>query len=276
MGIMAPRDEKLALSSGTRLAGMAITHFDDCYEMVFLEYKDQIFESIIKTVKFTSVHYMLHYFQDISREIKELSEGMEDNELVFNFIKRTLQEIKIEPPLPEPEFYNCDDVEGHFDCKCGEIVQSWIEYVELKQDTIDNLIVHSAFQIIFQDRNFLRTFHLRLSEFVEVTIDELKLKYPESITNKGRIKRGYFPKWLTSAIFYRDKATCVMAKCRRDLSNLLRTQNKINIDHIVPLDSYGTNDASNLQLLCEVCNLKKSAKSADTSTINVPYWNLYD
>jgi len=36
--------------------------------------------------------------------------------------------------------------------------------------------------------------------------------------------------------------------------------NKYHIDHIVPLSKKGTNDKSNLQLLCAPCNLEKHAK----------------
>lgn len=269
---MAPKDEILALSSGTRLAGRAISYFDDCYETIFGAYWDEIFQSVLKPVPFTSVHYMLHHFQNIRTELIELREDMEDNELVYDFIRKTLQEIDLQPSLSEPNFYDCNDEEGHFECECSEIIQKWVDFVEKNQDRIDNLIVHSAFQIIFQDRSFLRNFHLKLAEIIEATVDELTEKYPEGITVKGTIKRQYFPKWLISAVFYRDKGTCV--KCRCDLSNLIRSQNTINIDHIVPLDNYGNNDASNFQLLCERCNKSKGARSSFTSTVNVPFWNL--
>ena len=38
-------------------------------------------------------------------------------------------------------------------------------------------------------------------------------------------------------------------------------------DHIVPLASHGANDVTNLQLLCEECNLKKSARSEPVSSL---------
>lgn len=120
----------------------------------------------------------------------------------------------------------------------------------------------------------MHDFHLELSKFVEENIDYLKERHPDFVTNKDKIKRGYFPIWLKNAVFFRDKGTCSNAECRCDLSNLIRTQNTIHIDHIIPLDLYGTNDSSNFQLLCETCNTSKGGGSTLTSSIGVPCWNL--
>ncbi|MED2799115.1 HNH endonuclease [Bacillus thuringiensis] len=62
--------------------------------------------------------------------------------------------------------------------------------------------------------------------------------------------------------------------CRCDLSNLVRTQNTIHLDHIIPLDVYGSNDASNFQLLRERCNTSKGARFTTTSLVSTPVWNL--
>nr|WP_232713460.1 HNH endonuclease signature motif containing protein [Bacillus xiapuensis] len=43
---------------------------------------------------------------------------------------------------------------------------------------------------------------------------------------------------------------------------------------MVPLELFGTNDASNMQLLCETCNTSTGVRSTATSSVNVPFWNL--
>ncbi|WP_346657776.1 HNH endonuclease signature motif containing protein [Bacillus cereus group sp. BfR-BA-01355] len=48
----------------------------------------------------------------------------------------------------------------------------------------------------------------------------------------------------------------------------------MHLDHIIPLDVYGSNDASNFQLLCERCNTSKGARFTTTSLVSTPVWNL--
>ncbi|MEH7520537.1 HNH endonuclease [Priestia megaterium] len=271
---MAPKDEHLALSSGIGLAGMAVSNFWDYGITAFDVFKDEIIDCIMKPNKMTAVHWYLYFYQDIEEELHKLWGSLEP-EWIYDFIQRTLDEVNLHPDLPKADFDSCKDEEcAHYDCKVGEIVKEWTAYINKNQREINELIVHSAFQFVFQDRNFLHDFHLELTDFVEGHMDYIKEKYPDWVTEKQRIRRQYFPTWLTSAVFYRDKGTCSNADCRCDLSNLIRTQNKIHLDHIVPLDLYGSNDASNFQLLCETCNTSKGARSTATSSVNVPFWNL--
>lgn len=262
------KDEHLALTSGIGLAGVAVANFYEEGRNAFEVFNEEVIGAIVKPNKETAVHWYLWCFQDIEREIKYI----EGNEELFYFIYRTLKEVNLTPEIPKPEFDSCID-EFHKECVCEERLNEWIKYIRVNCTQINELIIHSAFQVIFQDRRFLHDFHLELSYFIEDNIDDIKASYPEYVTKKGRIKRRAFPKWMTNAVFYRDKGTCSI--CRSDLSNLLRTQNIIHIDHIIPLSLFGSNDASNFQLLCESCNTSKGARSTNTSSVNVPFWN-YD
>lgn len=268
---MATKDQHLALSSGLGLAGLAISNFWDFGSEAMEIFKEEIIESVLKPNKETAIHQYLKYFQSIEEEANMMWENA-DLDKAYEFIVRTLEEVKLKPGLPKPNFSSCEEACDHINCECNDIVMQWIAYVRKNLHEIDKLIKHSAFQFLFQDRNFLHDFHTELSNLIEREIDYIKREYPEFVTYRNRLKRKSFPVWLKQAVFYRDKGTCVICRC--DLSNLVRTQNTIHIDHIVPLELFGTNDASNMQLLCEICNTSKGARSKATSSINVPFWNL--
>lgn len=68
------------------------------------------------------------------------------------------------------------------------------------------------------------------------------------------IERKRFPEWSKRAVIARDRGIC--ANCGKNLVGEL--EDPYHFDHIVPLSKAGTNDLSNLQLLCSDCNLKKS------------------
>lgn len=271
---MAVKDEHLAYSSGIGLAGLGLSNFWDYSHEAFSCFKDEIIECIIKPNKITAVHWYLHFYQDIEDELDKLWKNVDDMAWVYNYIQRTLEEVQLSPDLPVPNFENCNDEYGHRECECFDIIHELIGYVSENQTEINDRIIHSAFQVIFLDRKFLHDFHIELATFIEENMDEIEEKHPKFITMKKRIRRTRFPKWLTNAVFYRDKGTCSIGTCRRDLSNLIRVQNTIHIDHIVPLDLFGSNDASNFQLLCERCNTSKGARATTTSSVNAPFWNF--
>lgn len=112
----APKDEHLALSSGIGLAGVAVTHFVDVGQHTFENLKSQIIDCIVKPNKITAVHYYLRYFQDISKDINSLVDNIGDMEWVYDFILRTLDEVRMNPDLPKPDFDNCTVGEGHYEC----------------------------------------------------------------------------------------------------------------------------------------------------------------
>lgn len=271
---MSIKDEHLALTSGMGLAGFAVTNFKEYIEGAFEIFKDEIIESIVKPTKRTAIHYYLYYFQDIEEDMSKLWGSIEP-ESIYLYAVQLLQEVDLYPELSSVDFNDCSNTScTHYDCEIGEKIREWTGYIIENQEQINHLIVHSAFQFIFQDRYFLQKFHLRLSQFVEENIEYIEANYPDVVTPGNRIKRQYFPMWLKNAVYYRDKATCSNRMCRCDLSKRIRPQNKIHIDHIVPLNLYGSNDASNFQLLCESCNTSKGDRSASTSAISIPCWNL--
>lgn len=130
------------------------------------------------------------------------------------------------------------------------------EYDELLTQISDEV-----FHIIFMNREAMADLHEFLARYVQELDADSLADEPElaSLLAKdgGRLKRSGIPKWVRSAIFYRDRGRCVM--CGRDLSGLIDTLPPSHFDHMTPLAYGGLNDVTNIQLLCQTCNNKKSA-----------------
>jgi hypothetical protein len=276
---MRLKEEHLALSSGIGLAGIAVTNFMEAGRDAMEIFREEIIDCIVKPSRTTAVHYYLAYFQDISKEVELLRDADMGNDYTYLFITKTLSGVGMKAELPEPNFENCSGVDGDSSyhdekCQCGQQLQVWKNFVDQNAGQIDELIIHSAFQVVYRDRVFLHDFHLELSEFIEDYIEDIKKVHPDCVTEKNRIKRRGFPQWLKNAVFHRDMGTCSNPKCRCDLTKRVRPITNTNFDHIIPLNLFGSNDASNLQLLCESCNTSKGDRSTMTGAVNTPFWNM--
>lgn len=144
------------------------------------------------------------------------------------------------------------------DCSISE------EYKEIVEELFENYIeefnkvadevIESTFFLLYQNKKFLFKFNKFLSTYITE-----KILPNEFYNNQGNIiRKNYLPKWLKNAIFYRDRGKC--QSCGKDLTNLLNIldNKELHYDHVIPLDSGGSNDSTNYQLLCKVCNEKKS------------------
>ncbi|MGO9838526.1 MAG: HNH endonuclease [Polyangiaceae bacterium] len=96
--------------------------------------------------------------------------------------------------------------------------------------------------------------------------------HADLLERDGVVKRcAYWPARLRRALVFRDKGHCAI--CLNDISGLVSIgEEGYHVDHIVPLDLGGTNDPTNLQLLCAACNLVKGAGKANTSSFGMVYW----
>ena len=130
------------------------------------------------------------------------------------------------------------------------------------------LIQTEVFNLLFSDRCFLIEFNKAIAE----DITTLKLvDEPKILKKDGVVKRvTYWPKWLERALFCREKGLCAI--CKKDLSSIYHTGGKLAIDHMVPLNLGGVNDSSNLQLLCQKCNLEKLGDKIVTSNLHPTFW----
>jgi 5-methylcytosine-specific restriction endonuclease McrA len=125
---------------------------------------------------------------------------------------------------------------------------------EVANEHLLPLLGVEVFNILFNDREAMKQFNMRVAEYIGV-----------------KTKRcTYWPKWLERALFCREKGLCAI--CKSDLSSIFHTHGKLAIDHIVPVAKFGVNDPTNLQILCENCNGKKSDKEIVTSNSLPVFW----
>lgn len=169
-----------------------------------------------------------------------------------------------------------DQVNEDNEFKNDEIWQMWSDYcyMDIPNEIFPNLISKiriEVFEILFGNRVFLKNFNLLLSQkikeipFCEDNADILK--------SGGVLQRcTYWPKWLEKALYYRERGKCAICSC--DLTGLLDTDAKPNIDHIVPLALGGTNDPTNFQWICFICNNTKLGHTVITKNRYNTYWDI--
>ncbi|MBC9785884.1 HNH endonuclease [Heliobacterium chlorum] len=131
----------------------------------------------------------------------------------------------------------------------------------LKEGPLHTLLTQTTeevFYILFQNRAFLKEFNMHIAFYISNTeIKNLSTEDKKYFEKDGILKRDNIPKWVRKAIFFRDRGHCCC--CNRDLTGLISLIDlEPTMDHIVPLAEGGSNDISNLQLLCKTCNSRKN------------------
>lgn len=132
------------------------------------------------------------------------------------------------------------------------------------EDLLDQ-IADELFTLMFANRAAMASFNeyaaLRLSH---LRVEECPEEYRSYMNRNGVLNRCHIPEWVQRAVFFRDKGAC--SSCRCDLTGLMTLMNEKNFDHIIPLAQGGLNDVTNIQLLCDKCNGKKSDHRVLTSS----------
>ncbi|MET8046834.1 HNH endonuclease [Streptosporangium sp. NPDC005286] len=173
------------------------------------------------------------------------------------------------PALP-PGFHRHVRSEDHKSCdsNCVAINDDYGNYwneLQIAEPSLDLLLDRMSdeiFYVMFGNRSFLAHLHKLLAMYVtnaafDEDFDTSKLF--KHGTYASTLKRQRIPSWAKRAVEFRDRGMCTY--CQRQLGTLHTPINHANFDHIVPLAKGGLNDATNLQLLCDDCNNKKSARS---------------
>jgi HNH endonuclease len=190
--------------------------------------------------KYTNLH---EFIRCISLDI--ILEDVERDDGNILYLQRFLEKFGV--PCPTEAFENQD---------------TFAEFTggsERFQDAIDE-IADEIFHVLFGDIVFLQAFNRLCADYIEGS--GVGVQYT---IRAGTLKRITIPVWAKRSIFHRDKGEC--RNCKKDLAAIINRLDTERYDHIVPLASYGANDVTNLQLLCEPCNLKKSADDIPVSRL---------
>lgn len=134
---------------------------------------------------------------------------------------------------------------------------------------LSEVIAKQVFHVTFSNRGLLRNFSLMLGDYVSETAATFS---PDSFSSRGSLLRKPIPIWAKNAVFHRDKGRCVICGC--DLTKVISQKPEQQYDHILPISLGGMNCVSNLQLMCDKCNRKKSNNSSITSH-NYEVWYDY-
>lgn len=209
--------------------------------------------------KYSNLHMFIEFTIDrlFYESNQNYSEFTIDELLNKRFwINNTLDYHNIEHISFKEWYKNNSNISTHAE----DLMYKYLEFLEFSNFYIKlkNQMIEETFFILFLNRKFLREFNLNLSGILEISdIDDINDSTLVK-QNKLVLKRKHIPKWAEKAVFYRDRGICTY--CKKDLSGVMNISNRYHIDHIVPLEKYGLNDVSNLQLLCESCNTSKSSK----------------
>lgn len=96
----------------------------------------------------------------------------------------------------------------------------------------------------------------RLDRSVDKNLDNYDINVsfevdePNVETKQRKYSRRPIPESVRNAVWRRDGGKCVQCG----------SQEKLEFDHVIPISLGGSNTTRNIQLLCESCNRKKSAK----------------
>jgi hypothetical protein len=200
--------------------------------------------------KFTPLH---EYIEEIVTDVIWEEHGVDESKLLDAHNIRWGKKLWVDHLLQAHGFqYSFVTWAAQVEDKSAE---AYLEYLQSEDilPTLAECVAKEAFHILFANRKVLRNFGERAAYHVLETAPAF---YSEKLTAKGYLKRASIPQWVRDAIFHRDKGICV--QCKADLTRLINQQNALHYDHMIPLAKGGMNDVTNLQLLCESCNLKKS------------------
>lgn len=234
--------------------------FEDDFLIDPIDIASDLANQISKPQKWTLLHDYIDYIvrDDLNFYFRGGGWDYEDLNSIFSMldahdIKYIGLEQYIEEQFRDDETGETIDVtEEHIEEHKYDYALHYLEDIVLSK--LPSMIVPEVFTLLFSDREAMKAFNLKVA-------DTLGTRTPRCT---------YWPKWLERALFCREKGLCAI--CKADLTSLHHVNGKLAIDHIVPIALNGVNDPTNLQILCEDCNGKKSGTEVVTSNALPVFW----
>lgn len=227
---------------------MILDHKNDRFLEDYVDSESiHFWDAVLAPQKRTLLHYFLEawedncWFEDLDNIIPSAQ---------FDFIQRYVHACG----LHVPTWFSANDIDKHPR-----------ELRRLLRKAFP-IAANAAFQLLFQDREFLLEFGQQISRII-ARYDPGRLP---SNAAQPVPRCSYIPVWLKKGVFHRDKGIC--QSCGRDVSGLLNLDSIIHLDHVLPLCKGGTNDSTNFQLLCSDCNLVKGGRPIAQKNINHAFW----
>lgn len=218
---------------------------------------------------------IVRQYQHFLRNVEDIFGDMSGQGLTRSFPKFSNLHVFIEATAMDLlyESYEYDDCERY-------LIMDFVEHVDKKKFVSDSSdidayyeapleewfassfedFIEEIFHILFADVAFLQRFNWMTTGYLENWLEHEQGKYPASYLERPKI-----PQFVKDAIYFRDRGEC--RQCKVSIDRSISPFQKEHYDHIVPLSLFGSNDITNLQLLCPECNLKKSNKDIPASSI---------
>lgn len=205
-------------------------------------------------------HTLLHFYikecflMDIKNFFTDRPDDVIEGVFELDFLETQFNQYNI-----DIEFLKIRFDEDDYAITSTSRVQNWYKSNKRKFEQLADKLCDDVFYILFSNRILLQQFNIVLSENFE------KFEFLKSeLRENGRIRRVTTPKWVKKSVYHRDKGRCVI--CTSDLSGVINKLEPQNFDHIVPLDLFGVNDPTNIQLLCKRCNSEKRNRNTNSSS----------
>lgn len=248
MTIFIDKQLRFALNAAAHIKGEIYSeNYHEPFEHAFYMDED-VLKIGIKPHTFTLLHYYISYRlqHDFDYNLKKTGSDSYD-EIYVEFDSFNASYVKFEN-------YSGSDYRSYLN--------------DIYNRFVHNSLVGSTFDILYRDRSTM----LKFSENIAIEIRKLRLiDYPLYLSRDGVMKRySSWPVWLRKALIRRESGSCAI--CNRDLTGVIANDVDTAIDHLVPLNMGGTNDPTNLQLLCKTCNTKKGGDKTTSSDRYPPFW----